>query len=457
MTILKEAVQAVLDRREEYLEAKDYYEGDVPETFATARLRRAFRTTGDRSRLNFCRPVVEAVRDRLEIATITGDTQRATEAIRKFSEANDLEIEADEVHRQALVYGDVYVIVWPNADGETEFALHTPETMAMVYDPENPRKKLYAVKLWVSGEAETRMNIYTDDAIRKYRTNTDQVTEGTQWNHVETIDNPFGEVPVFHFRTHRPYGRPEHKDAYDAQNAINKLFVTNMFTIDYQGAPQRYALSAVGADGGEANDFDEGDTERENINALSASPGSVWYMKGVSQMGEFKPADGDVFWKPINSLRDTIASLTGTPAHYLTRGAYNPTGQSLRVAEAPLLKKVQDRQVAFGSGWRDLFRFVLKIEGINSGVTVYWKALESLDELERWDVTLKKINSGLSHRQALREGGYPEEEIDKIIAERKLERSEGLMYQRNDGSMDRAPQTRVNTSDNENSVIQGVE
>lgn len=442
MTILKEAVRAVLARREVYEEAEAYYNGDVPETFATARLRKAFRTTGDRSRLNFCRPIVDAVNDRLEIGTISGDTKAATEYIQREWKRNDLGIEAQEIHRAALKHGDAYVVAWPNAEGGMDIALNTADSMALVYDPENPRKKLFAVKVWLADENTTRMNIYGPDKITKWSTNSDTITEGTNWESLGSIDNPWGEVPVFHFRTHRPYGRPEHMDAFDGQNAINKLFITHMFTVDYQGAPQRYALAAAGADGGEVEDFDEGDTARENIQALKNGPGEVWFMQGVAKMGQFDPADPAVFWTPIKDTVRVIASLTSTPLHYFEKTGNIPSGNALRTAEAPLLKKVADREAAFGYAWRDLFRFCLKVEGINSDVTVYWKTIESLDEPERWDVTLKKINAGLSHRQALLEGGYPAEEVDRIMAERQAEAESGLFYQR-------APQTRVNVSNDE--------
>jgi hypothetical protein len=442
MTILKEAVSAVLDRRGEYDTAQTYYNGDVPEVFATARLRKAMRTTNSRSRLNYCRPIVDAVNDRLEIGTISGDSPTATKRIQQRWEENDLGIEAQEIHRTALVNGDAYVLVWPNANGGIDIALNSPRNMAVVYDPESPRTKLYAVKIWRSGEAQSRMNIYGPDKITKWSTNSDMPTEGSNWSLLETVDNPYGEVPVFHFRTHRPFGRPEHYDAYDSQNTINTLVNNHLYTVDYQGAPQRYALANAGADGGEIADFDEGDTARENIAALKNGPGEVWFMSGVSKMGQFDPADPSVFWTPIKDTIKAMAALTSTPLHFFDRTGNNPTGNGLRTAEAPLLKKVADREAAFGYAWRDLFRFVLKIDGIASGVIVYWKQIESLDELERWDVTLKKINAGLSHRQALREGGYPEDQIEQIMAERKGEADAGLFYQR-------SPQTRVNVSNDE--------
>lgn len=445
MTIMKEAVNAVLEHKVHYATARDYYEGKVPEVFATARLRRVFANTGDFSRLNFCRPIVTAVSNRMEIASIVGDTKTATAKIAEVWNDNDMGLEAKEINDKSLIYGDGYALVWPDAAGKVRISYHSPETMGMVYNPEAPTERLYAVKMWVAN-GKTRMNTYGADAIRKYVTNSTEVTDGSQWTLIETIDNPFGEVPVFHFRTHRPFGRPEHYDAYDAQNAINKLFITSMHTIDYQGAPQRYALANAGD--GEGSDFDDTDTDEEALQNLKNGPGELWYMKGVTKVGEFSVADPRNFWEPIKDTLRTMSALTDTPLHFFERTGNNPTGNGLRTAEAPLLKKIADREQSFGYTWRDVFRFVLKIEGIKSGVQVFWKTHESLDELERWDVALKKINSGLSHRQALREGGYSPEQIEQIMSERQEEAKAGLYYQR-------APQTRVNTDHDETAVVSG--
>lgn len=445
MTQHKQAVSAVLDRHEHFKTAMSYYEGDVPEVFATRRLRVALANTGIQANINFCRPIVNAVANRLEIGAVSADNQAATKAVEKIRVNNHLEFEEPFLHTNACAAGDYFAMVWPDEDGEVQVSFLSPTNAAIVYDPLNHRKPLYGVQLWQSDENEHRLNILTRTEIRKYRAQTGTVTDATNWSYVETVDNPWGRIPMFHFRTHMPHGRPEHYDAYDLQNNINKLFVTNMHTIDYQGAPTRYALSNPG-EGGELADFDDDETERENMGALKNGPGELWYLKNVSKVGEFKPADPDVFWKPIRDAVRTMSAVTDTPLHYFDRTGNNPTGSGLRTAEAPLLKKIEDRQRLFGHTWSELYEFALLIMGIESTVTVYWKAIDAMDETERWDVALKKINSGLSHRQALREGGYPDEQIEKIMEERKQEYEAGLYYQR-------APQTRVNTNKDETQVV----
>lgn len=443
---LTEQVLSILDGRADYAAAGAYYEGDVAEVFATHALKRAMSHTAYDSRLNFCRPVVDAVQNRLELSAVLGTSDAANQVIQSTWENNELYLESNESHRNTLVYGDSYAIVWPDEDGELYVSFKSPLSVAVVYDPERPRKKLYAVQMWEDLE-NTYMNVYWADRIQKYSVKGTSVTEGVNWTLTDTLENPFGEVPVFHFRTGRPYGRPEHKDAYDAQNYINKQFIQSMYVADYQGAPQRYALSHT-TEGGEADEFEEGDTERENANALKNGPGELWYLKGIHTVGQFQPADPNVFWQPIKDTVRSMASLTNTPLHYFEKTGNVPSGEALRVAEAPLIKKVNDRQESLGQTWRELFRFVLKVNDIEEDVQVKWKDIESLDVLELWDAALKKRNAGMSIKQVLLEMGYDSDVADNVIAEAKAERDAGQAgYQR-------APETRVQPQNDERNVDQ---
>ncbi len=449
MTILTEYVAAIEKNAARYKEAEAYYKGVNPETFASKKLAHVLRSTGHSGTHNYCRVIVDAVLNRLEIANVVCDKARAQAKVTEVWDNNELALEAYEIHRNALAYGDAYALVWPDEEGKVQISYNSPRTTALVYDPENPRKKLYAVKMWVekrdplsTNKPRTRMNVYTADAIYKLVADTDEPSEGTNWTAVGTEENPFGEVPVFHFRTHRPFGKPEHYEAYGPQNDLNKLVATHMYTVDYQGAPQRYALAMQ--DEADAVDFGDDETERENLNALSSKPGNVWYMKGIHGMGQFQPADPKVFWEPIKNLKESMSALTDTPYHYLERGLSGVAGgESLRVSEAPLLKKVADRQTSFGTTWREVFAFVLRIEGISARIEVKWDLVESMDALGQWDVMLKKINAGLSHAQALREAGYEEQDIKRILDERAAEKQAGMEY-------GRSPEVRTSTADNEN-------
>lgn len=426
---MKKAIDMISDRKNHYLTAEAYYEGTVSEIFPNPRWYNLLTNTGNDFRFNFARTVVDSVLNRLEVNNITAMTEEATRKINDIWQMNDLQIDADEIHRRALVYGDCYSIVWTDINGNITVDYNSPLTTVMIYDDENPRIKKFAAKLWQTEDPNdytkkiARLNMYYPDRIEKFEMfgEIDNVVSAGGFNLIDTVENPWGEVPVFHFRTSKQYGRPEHQDAYGPQDAINKLIITHMNTVDYQGAPQRYALSG-GGNNQEFEDFDEEGTETQNLGKLKNGPGELWYLKGISKVGEFAPADHKVFTEPVKDFVRSMASITNTPLHYFEKTGNVPSGESLRTAEAPLLKKVEDRQITFGSTWVDLFRFILKIDNeTEPNVEVKWKAVESMDSLDAWEVAVKKRVVGVALEQVLVEMGYDVEVAAQIAAsENKL-------------------------------------
>ena len=421
MSDIKLALDHIVESREHYKKAEAYYEGNQEEIFASRRWTRLFRKDKVDYQFNFSRTVIDAVLNRLEIATVSTPDEAANQKINQYWEQNDLKLDAEEIHRKALVYGDCYAIVWPEEDGTITINYNSPLTTAIIYDPENPRKKSFATKLWQittsSGQNQINLNLYYADRIEKYSMygHLDNLTAGSNFQFVEIVPNPWNEVPVFHFRTTKQYGRPEHADAMGPQDAINKLIATHMYTVDYQGAPQRYALSSGGNEA-EFEDFNDDSTARDNLGALQNGPGELWYLKGVNSVGQFAPADPKTFTEPVKDFIRAMASLTSTPLHYFEKTGNIPSGEALRTAEGPLLKKVEDRQYAFGNTWRDLFRFMLKIDGIITDVEVSWEFVETMDSLDAWEVAIKKSLVGVPLEQILVEMGYDLEVAQRIVA-----------------------------------------
>jgi hypothetical protein len=422
MSDIKMALEQIILKREGYNEAESYYEGVNGEVFANQRWFKMFRYEGSDFRFNFSKTVVDSVLNRLEINQVLAGSPEADAFIDKVWEQSDLRIDINEIHRNALVYGDCYAIVWPDMTGMMNIDYNSPLTTTIVYDQENPRVKSFAAKMWqtvtTDGTKLLKLNLYYADRIEKYlgSGDIDSVSMAGNFQLMETVVNPWNEIPVFHFRTHKPYGRPEHADAYGPQDAINKLISTHMYSVDYQGAPQRYALSN-GGNASEMEDFAEDDTARENIGALKNGPGELWYLQGVSAVGQFPAADPGIFTGPVSDYVNAMASITNTPNHYFLKNSNMPSGQALRVAEAPLFKKVQNRQLTFGSTWRDLFKFMFKVEGIPADVEIKWENAESVDSLDNWDIAVRKKSVGVSLRQILIEAGYDPEIADAVVAE----------------------------------------
>lgn len=465
-TDLETAVQGVTSRQDPMNRAASYYEGSEPEVFASVRLRRALERTGTSFRVNYARTPVNAVLERLELAAVTatmkdevvldetenlvdttGELDDINQMLTEIWEDNELGIESNEIHRAALVYGECYVMVWPSdaddaevGDDDTDtfvdidITLNSPVNTQLFYDPENPRRKLFAAKMWRLNDElnRTRVNLYYPDRVEKWiskakgaKKQADFVEyidmyendfDGEEPSPVWPMPNPFGEVPVFHFRTQRPHGRPEHRDAFGPQDMINKLVVNQMSASDFSAFPQRYVLAGNTASN-EASDFDQELDPvnlEENRARLTASPGELWWLQGDDlKIGQLDSSDPKAFLDPLREYVKGMASVTATPLHYFQGMGGVPSGESLRAAEAPLIKKVRDRQQSFGNTWKEVFRFALKITGVTGvSVDVRWASPQSLDDKDAWEAAAAKHAAGVPLKQILMEMGYSEAQAD---------------------------------------------
>lgn len=438
MSDLIDGLNQLRDVQDVYDEAAEFYNGTAPEIWTSRRLERMLRGSTSKFRVNWARTTVTAVLDRLEINAITSTDQQEQAAIEAIWADNLLGQHAPLVHEDALEFGDNYLIIGTTEtedpdDPEIEFRVHGPDEVRVFYDRENPTRPTYAIKRWQVGEGDrqrTRVNLYYEDRIERYISRqkigdrfddrsferfTDE--EGDDWPE----ENDLGEIPVFHFRSRFPYGRPEHADAYGPQNMLNKLVATQMAAVDFQTLPQRYVLQEVGQpEAGAAPADDDFDDEPSRTSQLTdpnlvSSPGSVWWLPGAKGAGQFEPVDPKNFLEPIREYVNAMATTTSTPLHLYQIGGQPPTGLSLKRAEMPLLHKVGLRQLFFGQTWKNAIVFALTLAGFDvdpERIQVTWKPASLTDEKDVWETFGLKRSMGVVVRQILMEAGYTADQCD---------------------------------------------
>ncbi|MDV6265076.1 phage portal protein [Rhodococcus globerulus] len=408
------AVQTILDRQQDYETAEKYYKGEVDEVFASPSVRRALSKIGSDFRINFAAMPVDAVAARLEIDAVKAVSADGAAVLDAVFESAELELELKRTFKNALMFGDAYMFVWPDSSDSVQAYYNSPKSTVVLYDPENPRVAAVAAKVWVvpvAGETRHRVNLYYADAIYKFISRQQRMSMTVQAaDFVPFIDadtdeagymqNPYAQIPIFHVATDRPFGTPEHKAAYGPQDIINKLVITQMASVEHYGFPTRYVLSENHAN--VANDFDDDDDSAD----LSGNPGDLWMLTNTKQVGQFDAAKPDTYLAPYKEYIRTMASVTSTPLHYFENTQTNVSGEALRASEAALIKKVRDRQLSFGTAIRSMFVFILKLHGIKSDVQLHWAQPESIDNKERWEVAYKKVQAGLPVKQMLVEQGY---------------------------------------------------
>lgn len=433
-------------------EARHFYEGTADEIIASRTLRRALGDSGSKFRMNYARIVVSSRLDKLELSSITSPDPAAQKLLDDWWASKELADETHDTHEAACEFGDGYVIVWPSEIDDAgnvtdvDIFFNSPENVRIFYSTENPREASYAIKVWtvaVGDEKRLRVNLYYKDAIERYISNTeikdnaprddqfdqyiDDAIEGDDENDeypgTWPIPNPYGKLPVFHFRNSRPYGRPEHRDAFGPQNAINKLIASQMGNVDFTAMPQRYALQDESANGGVSevdNDFDDADeisvgsdVNKDSSPALKSEPGSVWWLKNTKEVGQLDAADQAAFLEPQREYVSGMSVTTKTPLSAFRIGGQLPSGEARRADDAPLNGRVADLKRRFGTTWKSVYRFALEVMGIDADVDLSWAPLETFDDKDTWEVAAAQIEAGVPLRRVLVERGYTEDQCDE--------------------------------------------
>jgi hypothetical protein len=419
--------------------------------------------------------------DRCKINTIKAPTDdRATTLIDQAWQANDMDVWYPELIWKTFTFGDAYVMVWPLVDDEdeelegaspadeelvqagVEFTVHDPKHCRVIYDPENERRKSFAIRRWeisAGDGADTRVwrvDLFYAGTIEHWVSlENGQLDQAEGWAEFaeETAEgesvtepveeNPTGEIPFFHHRTGLPYGRPVHEDGYGAQNAVTKMLCTQLDTSDSQGWPQRYRLLDPDADLDDNNDTPEFlDDELAEVfstagvqatggtsSQLRAAPGSLQTFPGTKEVGQFEAATPELFLEPAITYIKLMSTLTGTPAWHFWPEESSlgtaPSGESRRREEAPLVASIQRLQTLQRGALREEWLFALKLMGIKvRELDIQWEPVDQATSLEDWQVIGLKQQYGVPQEQTLTEAGYTAEQAEEWAAEAERKQQE---------------------------------
>lgn len=425
------ALKTLAARQAAYTLASDYYNGQHRLAFATSKFRQAFGALFQELADNVCGIVVDAMADRLQIEGIespqTEGDGAATEAWELW-EAQRLPRLAGEVHQEALVCGDAYLIIWPAPDGSHPvFYPNRASAMTVAYDPDLPGRIVRAAKAWLLEDGRCRLTLYYPDRIEKFVTrNRTQGglpsrptgfvpfdVEGEAW----PLPNPYGQVPVFHFGNNAPvggFGRSELHNVIPLQDALNKAVADMLVAMEFQALPQRWAT-------GLEVPLDPA-TGKPMADVFKTGPGQVWATAAAdTKFGEFDAANLTQFLEVQEKFRVEIARISGTPLHHMfLTGGTLPSGEALKTAEERFVRKLLDRHIAFGDVWEEALRFALRIAQPMREVAplrLAWLDPVPRGEKEHLETLEIKQRLQVPQRQIWREVPYSDEEIDKMQEE----------------------------------------
>ncbi|HUV93920.1 MAG TPA: phage portal protein [Anaerolineae bacterium] len=420
---LEKAYKALIAKQAPYSLLWHYYDGDHPLEYSTARLRKIFRNIKSKFIQNWCGVIVDSIVERLELTSVAvTDNKALSKELTDLWQSTELDLDEEDVHRAALVTGEAFVIAWRNDEDEHVEAYYvSSDCVCVQYDPDNPRKKLWAAKIWTEEDGFRRINLYYPDRFERYRTSKAGVPRSYKsfvMMDAAPLVNAMGKVPVFHFQRERRACISELENITPLQAAINKLLADMMVSAECGAYLQRYIIS---------------NTDDDLSKTLANIPGSIWQIPAgdeagqAASVGSLSATPLQNFLDAIDDLVNAVSAISRTPHHYFFGKGADLSGEALMALEAPLNKKCATYIKRFTSVWRQLAAFLLELAGTpvepNSIVVTFAKP-ETVQPKTQAEIRQLSSEEKLPLVTALRREGWSEEELQQLATDKADEEAQ---------------------------------
>jgi len=415
-----------------YAELDAYYTGRQPLSFLAPEAKVALGNRFGRMASNLPKLAVTALAERLRITGFSG-ADIWPDWIR-----NDLDQTSGIAHREALLLGDSFVMVWADEQGRPKVTVESAKQVAVQCDP-GTRQIVAAVKRWQT-KTTTEAVWYLPDRIVRLRANqTGAPTTG--FNVIGELDNPLGVVPVVRLqnsdRLLDEYGCSEIDDLKPLVDALNKSLADMMVTSEYVGRPRRWATGVeltedpVLDDNGDPLLDDNGEPVMVEVNPIPEGNRAMISEAADAKFGQLAAADLASYEASVRVILGQIMAVSTLPAHYVGVFTDNPaSADALRAAEASLTARAEARQATFGRAWEQVGRLIVAVrDGVDPAgvdVRVVWSDAGTRSTAQEADVIVKLHQSGLLPASyALKRLGYSDDEVAEIRAARRAEVLDG--------------------------------
>lgn len=411
MTDLEKTLHELREKQRAQTRWIQYYRGTQPNLYLTDRIADLFQNLLGRFIENWCAPVIDATTDRIQLSGFSvSDDAAAQSRLDQFWRTLALAVEQDDAHEMALIAGESFIVAWLDSEtGEPQAHYHDPRQCHVEYDEANPKRKKFGAKFWESDADNSYwVTLYYRDKIETYsasrkRGGSMSTAKGRDFALVSSEINPFGVVPVFHFRN-KGCGSDLH-NAIPLQDSINKLFSDLIVSSEFAVLPQRYVVTNA------------------DTSSLKNGPGQLWTIPagdGIGQgttAGQFAGADLSSYYNTITNLVESLSTITQTPRHLFLGAGQVPSGEALIALEAPLVKKARDRIARFVPEWRAFGAFILQLSGLTVAIDSVEPVFESPETVQpktEAEIRALETKSGIPLRTSLRREGWSSAEIEQM-------------------------------------------
>lgn len=340
--------------------------------------------------LNYCDMVVQAMAERLTVASIDGDTPAATTWAADLLTRNRFDGLQLDVTEASVRDGVSFVMVgMDNATKLPTFAFEPAWDgdcgLIPIYD-RMQRMVVAAVKVWYEAVGK-RVNLYLPDRVVKYQAADDGALGAPRsaepW--VGRDGKPLG-VPVVPFANRkRMFGSSEIAPVLPMQDALNRSAIDMIMTSGLTAFQLKVALGFTPP--------------------ATVAPGDWIVIGGTEGVPEGQKADAKVleqgnlvpFISQAQFLIEQIATISRTPLPS-QMGGDTQSGEALKQRETGLLGKVERYQIKGGNSWEDVMALAARVQAAygvaappppDTRWTCRWQNAEKRSDTEVIDNALK--------------------------------------------------------------------
>ncbi|SBS76505.1 conserved hypothetical protein [uncultured Mycobacterium sp.] len=425
--VLLQLIQRLNEPAARYAELDRYYTGRQPLAFLSPEAKVALGNRFGVMASNIPRLAVTALSERLRITGFS-DASLWPDWLR-----NDLDQTSGVAHREALLMGDSFVIVWADRFGRPNVTVESAKQVAVLTDP-GTRQIVAALKRWEEKPANrTHAVVYLPDRIVRLLAEQVGTVTPTAFKVVDEIANPLGVVPVANLRnTDRilgDFGCSELDDLKCLVDALNKSLADMMVSSETSARPRRFATGielaeepVLDDDGNPVLDED-GQPVMVETNPIPEGHRAMISENENAKFGQLPAADLAAYEASVRVILGQIMAVSTLPAHYVGVFTDNPaSADALRAAEASLTARAEARQQTFGRSWELVGKLMIAVRDgrdPNSidNVRVQWADAATRSVAQEADAVTKLFQAGLLPRDyALAKLGFSDDEIAKVQA-----------------------------------------
>lgn len=410
MCIQLDARQADLNKLSEY------HAGRHRLAFSSSKFREAFGGLFSAFSDNFIPLVVNAVEERLNVQGFRhGKDPASDKDAWAIWQRNNLDSLSQLAHKQSLIKGDAYAIVWGDNESQPKVSVETPNQVLVAFAPGDRTQRTSALKRWEDGSGKHAILFFPGAVYRFLWSEANNGTWAPEAGFSFPMSNPLGIVPVVPLvndpSLDTPYGQSEFVGVIPLQDAINKTIADMLVASEYIAYPQRFVT------GLEIPEDDQGRPIPPY--QMSVDKFLIAEEKGAS-FGTLAAGDLSNYVKSIETLVQHVSTQTRTPPHYFNVGGNLPSGDAIKAAETGLVAKANRKMVYFGEAWEEVIRLCFKVLGdaradVTDGETI-WKNPEYRSESELADALVKRAAIGVPKRQLWEDAGYSPGQIARFHA-----------------------------------------